>query len=336
MNRDQFITSRQGGWRRFEQLLHRAEEQRIRTLSGEDIAELSALYRGLCFDLSLVQSRDWGTSMSRYLNGLVVRGHNCLYRSRPGSLLAVVRFAGWEFPQLLRANWRYFLVALVLFVLPGAICGIVVARDPSLAGRILPGQYQAMFEQMYSESIGDRRKGEGDAGMESAMAGFYVKNNVGIAFKCFALGAFAGIGTAVVLVFNSIFLGTVTGFLVGRGHSQHFFEFVIGHGSFELTAIVVSGAAGLMIGHALVHPGRLGRWDALRHRGLDAVKLALGAGLMLTVAALIEGFWSPSPWISRDVKLAGGVVMWILVILYLTLAGRGRTDAPLAAQESGV
>lgn len=328
MNRDQFITTRQSDWRRFEQLLHRADEQRIRKLTGDEIAEFSALYRNLCFDLSLVQSRDWGTGMGRYLNGLVVRGHNCLYRSQPGSWVQIVRFVLWEFPRLLRANIAYFLVALVLFVVPGAVCGTIVALDPSQAGRILPGQHQAMFEQMYSEGISGR-----ESGMEGAMAGFYVKNNVGIALQCFALGAFAGIGTAVVLVYNSIFLGTVTGFLIGRGHAGNFFEFVIGHGSFELTAIVVSGAAGFMIGRALVHPGQRTRWDALRVRGLDAVKVALGAGVMLCIAALIEGFWSPSS-IPREVKMAVGAALWVVVILYLSLAGgtRRRSAAPVQTQ----
>ena len=162
------------------------------------------------------------------------------------------------------------------------------------------------------------------------MAGFYVQHNVGIAFKCFALGVFAGIGTAKELVFNSIVLGTVTGFLIGRGHSAHFFEFVISHSSFELTAIVVAGAAGLIMGHALVHPGQVSRGEALRLRGLDAVKLALGAGFMLCVAALIEGFWSPSV-IPRGVKMTGGAFFWILVILYLGLAGRTRRSRTTVA-----
>jgi uncharacterized membrane protein SpoIIM required for sporulation len=316
VTRDKFINLRRPEWRRFEILLEKATNQRMSKLTGEEIAELSARYRSLCFDLSLIQSRDWGTTMTRYLNGLVGRGHNCLYRSQPGSYLALVRFLTAEFPRLLRANGRFFLVALVLFVVPGLIAGTAVAIDPSLAGRIVPGQNQEMFEQMYSNRPSERQEG-----MEGAMAGFYVRNNVGIAFKCFALGSFAGIGTVVVLVFNSIFLGAVTGFVVGRGYSDNFFEFVIGHGSFELTAIVISGAAGLMIGHAIIHPGQKTRWDALRTRGLDAVKIALGAGFMLLIAALIEGFWSPSA-VSRDVKMIVGVFLWGVVILYLSLAGR--------------
>jgi uncharacterized membrane protein SpoIIM required for sporulation len=235
---------------------------------------------------------------------------------------AILAFVVSEFPRLLRANAAYFWLALALFVIPGAVSGTIVAIDPSQVGRIMPGAYQEQFENMYSKSISDHG-GEVADETRAAMAGFYVHNNVGIAFKCFALGSFAGIGTMVVLVYNSIFLGTITGFLVGRGHSYNFFEFVVGHGSFELTAIVVSGAAGLVLGHAMVHPGRQTRRDALRERGLVSVKLALGAGVMLCLAAIIEAFWSPSS-ASFTVKMVVGAVLWVIVVLYLSRAGRVR------------
>lgn len=322
MTRDQFLRERRPDWQRFESLLAHAEEYRVPKLPGNELSEFSALYRALCFDLSLVQSRDWGGSVSRYLNNLVGRGHNCFYRSKPGSVRAVTRFLGAEFPQLLRANGRYFWLALALFVLPGLVSGLLVCSDPSLAGRIMPGSAQAMFEQMYSNDRAER-----ESGAEAAMAGFYVHNNVGIAFKCFALGAFAGIGSMVVLIYNSIFLGTVTGFLVAKGHSDRFFEFVVGHGSFELTAIVVSGAAGLVLGRALVHPGQMTLADSLRLRGLVAVKLALGAGFMLVIAAIVEAFWSPSN-VPRELKFVVGAVFWLVVAGYLSFAGRERKRVP--------
>ena len=325
MKRDQFIQDRRPDWRRFELLLAKVEDSRVRNLDGPQIGELSALYRALCFDLSLIQSRDWGTSLGRYLNGLVSRGHNCLYRSRPGSVRAVLEFVVLEFPRLLRANAAYFWLALALFVIPGAVSGTVVALDPSQAGRIMPGQSQAQMEQMYSESISESGSGLDEG--RAVMAGFYVRNNVGIAFQCFALGAFAGIGSMVVLVYNSIYLGAVTGLLIGKGHSRNFFEFVIGHGSFELTAIVIAGTAGLVLGRAIVHPGKHAWKDALRERGLVAVKLALGAGAMLGLAAIIEGFWSPSQ-ASFNVKMVIGAGLWIFVVSYLSFAGRTNKAVP--------
>ena len=184
MTRDQFISRRQPAWRRFDTLVAIAEEQRRVRLSGEDIAERSALYRALCFDLSLVQSRDWGTGMSRYLNGLVARGHNTLYRSKPGSLMAVVQFLTTGFPKLLRANSAYFLLALALAVVPGGVAGTAVCQDTSLAGRILSGGNQAMMESMYSKSVAQQAgDSEEMADGRSLMAGFYVRNNVGISFR---------------------------------------------------------------------------------------------------------------------------------------------------------
>lgn len=325
MNREQFLTRRTPDWDRFELLLSRADQRRTKKMSGDDIAEFSALYRALCHDLSLVQSRDWGTGLARYLNRLAAQGHHVLYRSPPGSLKAVVQFLLADFPRLLRANRWHFLLACLLLVVPGAVSGTLVARNPELAGRLLDSSQQAQFDRMYSESVSER-----ESGMEALMAGFYVQHNVGIAFKCFALGVFAGLGTIQVLVFNSLALGTVTGFLVGKGHSRNFFEFVIGHGSFELTAIAVAGAAGLVLGQALVHPGRQTRWDALRDRGLVAVKLALGAGAMLIVAAFIEGFWSPSP-APFEVKMVVGAILWLVVGLYLGFAGRETPAVALSA-----
>lgn len=317
MTRDQFIQRRKVDWARFEELLLKAEQSRTPKLSGEEISEFSGLYRSLCFDLSLVQSRDWGLTISRYLNGLASRGHNCFYRSQPGSPWAIIRFVSEGFPRLLRQNHVYFWIALALFVVPGALAGWLVALDDSWAGRIVSGQHQSMFEEMYSKT--EIR----DESANAIMAGFYVYNNIGIAFRCFATGVFAGLGTIFFLIYNSIFIGTVAGFLVARGHSGRFFEFVIGHGSFELTAIIVSGAAGLILGHAIVHPGSRSRWDALRERGLVAVQLALGAALMLAVAAMIEGYWSPSQ-VGGSVKYTVGAVLWLVVILYLSLSGRAR------------
>jgi len=194
----------------------------------------------------------------------------------------------------------------------------------------MPGTMLASFEEMYSEEKREdgekqeEKEGEGDAlrpGLQAGAAGFYVRNNVGVAFRCFATGVFFGAGTVFFLVYNGIFLGTVAGYLTAQGHTERFYSFVVGHGSFELTAIVVSGAAGLVMGHALIHPGALSRAEALRRRGVVGVKLALGAGAMLVVAAVIEAFWSPSGIPSQTKYVAGGL-LWALVIAYLALGGR--------------
>lgn len=162
------------------------------------------------------------------------------------------------------------------------------------------------------------------ADQRTAMAGFYVQHNVGIALQCFARGLLLGLGTMFTLLSNGLGIGCIAGYVLSQGHGERFLSFVVSHGSFELTAIAVSGGAGLMLGDALLHPGQRTLLDALRHRGLEAVQIAAGAAVMLMVAALIEAFWSPSP-IPASVKYCVGGCLWVLVAMYLGLSGVRRS-----------
>ena len=130
------------------------------------------------------------------------------------------------------------------------------------------------------------------------MFGFYIRNNIGVAFQCFAGGLFAGLGSLFFLAYNGAFGGAVAGYLTERGLSSTFYSFVATHAAFELTAIVLSGAAGLKIGHALLAPGRRTRVQSLviatrgirrhplrRHRHADRRR---GRRSVLVVGALAE------------------------------------------------
>ncbi len=319
MTKSRFLSTRKKSWKRFETLLTRSEKHKMKNIPADEIAEFSHLFRQVCYDLATVRSRDWGLGLERFLNNLVTRGHNSFYRSPPGRPKEVIRFLLEGFPRLLRKNWPYFLVANILFYLPGFITAYLAATDPSMPSQILPTSALAQMDAMYDQDI----KG---TSMEAGAAGFYVQHNVGIAFKCFATGVLFGLGTIYTLVFNGLYLGTVSGYMIAQGHSSNFFSFVISHGSFELTAIVISGMAGLVLGHSLIRPGRHGRLEAIRIRGRISLQLASGAAAMLIVAALIEGFWSPSA-APKVLKYIVGTGLWVIVALYLGIAGRGERTA---------
>jgi uncharacterized membrane protein SpoIIM required for sporulation len=320
MNKQAFLRERSASWKRFEEILLRAETPGRPRLSSEEVTELSELFRALCYDLSQVRSRDWGSAIERYLNDLVVRGHSAFYSGKPRRKGQVLAFLSEGFPRLLRENHAFFWVALALFAIPMAVSWIVVAREPSLAHRVLPGTTLYTMQEMYSKDFDDVER------QDAAMAGFYVRHNTSIAFQCFALGFFLGLGTIYVLLSNVIQLGTVAGYLVAQGHGERFLSFVVSHCSFELSAIVVAGTAGLVLGHAIVAPGALSRAQALRERGRVAMELALGAAAMLFVAALIEGFWSAQP-LPPVVKYVVASLLWLVVMAYLALAGRRRFEA---------
>lgn len=154
------------------------------------------------------------------------------------------------------------------------------------------------------------------------MFGFYIQHNIGISFQCFASGLFAGIGSLFFLAFNGAFLGGIAGYLTERGLSSTFYSFVVTHGAFELTAIVLSGAAGLRIGHALISPGRRSRREALVVAARDSIVIVYGVAGLLLIAAAVEAFWSSARWIPLSLKYGVAAACWIMVLGYLWRQGR--------------
>ncbi len=327
MNRERFIRERRSDWQQFEMLMSRLRNTRQRLWGSRDVARLSKLYRSICYDLSLVQSREWGVRLEQYLNDLVAQGHSCLYRAPPKSAGAILEFFNAGFPRLLRRRYKAFLLALALFLVPLLASVWVGYARPDLAELVAGKETIDQALEMYGKQL----YSNADANYtseRSRMFGFYVNNNAGIAFRAFSLGALVGVGTCLVLLTNGISIGIVQGAILAAGNptADNFFSFVISHGSFELTAIVIAGAGGLSLAQGILMPGQRTRIDSLRFHGAEALQLALGAGAMLIVAAIIEGYFSPLP-IAPTFKYAAGFCLWALVASYLIFAGRERTPA---------
>jgi uncharacterized membrane protein SpoIIM required for sporulation len=154
------------------------------------------------------------------------------------------------------------------------------------------------------------------------MFGYYIMHNIGIGFQTFASGLLFGLGSLFFLFFNGLMIGAVAGHLTGVGYGQTFWSFVVGHGAFELTAIALSGAAGLKLGWALLAPGSLSRSDALRVAARTSVRLIAGVILFLLIAAFIEAYWSSMSWPTPLTKYLVGAALWAAVAAYLLFAGR--------------
>jgi uncharacterized membrane protein SpoIIM required for sporulation len=146
-------------------------------------------------------------------------------------------------------------------------------------------------------------------------------NNIRVTFYAFALGAVFGLGTLYVLAFNGAMFGAIIALTYRAGFGNDLMSFVVGHGVIELSCIFLAGGAGLLIGTALLMPGDLSRGDALKSRGMDAVRLIIGCVPVLVVAGIIEGFISPQP-IPAVIKIAIGLLTGTTLWLYLWLAGR--------------
>lgn len=287
-----------------------------------DAQEVPATFRRVCADLALARDRQYSPELIARVNALALRGHHALYGASSRAAAHPIRFFTRELPRLVRANGRYIALAALLFF--GPLIGLIWAIQvwPEFASVILsPGQMSQM-EEMYKPSNHHLGLRASDTSFNAF--GFYIWNNIRIGFQTFAGGLFFGLGSIFFLLFNGIFIGAIAGHLTQVGLGMTFWSFVAGHSAMELTAITLSGAAGLKLGSALIAPGRASRRAALVASGRVAVRLVLGAATLFFVAALLEAFWSPlnlaDPW----PKYAVGIVAWIVLLGYLALAGRDR------------
>jgi uncharacterized membrane protein SpoIIM required for sporulation len=150
------------------------------------------------------------------------------------------------------------------------------------------------------------------------MAGFYVFNNAGIGPRCFAGGVLCGVGSLVVLAFNALFLGTIFGHMLVAPQAGNFTDFVTAHAPFELTAVVISAAAGLRLGWSILDTQGRSRMAALRHSAAEALEVAGLATVLFILAAFIEGFVSPSA-LPYEVKVTVALFTAALLVGYFAL-----------------
>ena len=310
-------------WQELESLLDRV--LRRRTPQGQPPPvrpeRIAALYRRACEQLALARARSYPAYLLDRLDRLTADAHQIIYQQRDVGFGMLRRIVTRDFPRAVRADARYVWLATLLFVGPAVALGILVYFDPNLILSLVDVATAAQFEQMYSqsaESIGRTR----EAGGDWLMFGFYIRNNISIAFQCFASGLAAGLGSVFFLVYNGAVIGGVAGYLTERGLSATFYSFVVTHGAFELTAIALSGAAGLKLGHSLLAPGRRTRGQSLVAAAKECVVIVYGVTAMLVIAAALEAFWSSAAWVPHAVKYSVAGVCWFAVFAYFIWQGR--------------
>jgi uncharacterized membrane protein SpoIIM required for sporulation len=282
--------------------------------------EMPARYRRLCQSLALATDRQYSPDLIDRLNTLALRGHHALYRNRRRETQAVREFVLGGFARLVRDEWRLVTAAAILFFGPFLLLIAVLQQFPEFVHYLLQPEQIAQYHQMYDPA--NKRLGMRAADTNVMMFGFYIWNNVRIGFQTFAGGLLAGVGSVWFLAANAVIIGAVAGYLTQVGLSATFWSFVAGHSSLELVAIVLSGAAGLRLGLAVIAPGNRSRKAALVASAKPAVRIMYGASMLFFAAAFVEAFWSPLTAVPMTVKVAAGVAGWMLLLAYFLLAGR--------------
>lgn len=328
MKQELFVQRYKQEWDAFERWLdvrgESAKEARSTRRQWHGLADtdVPARYRRLCQQLALARRRGYSPVLVERLQQLMQCGHTLLYRTPPPRWRRLVMFLLAGFPRLVREERFCMVVSAILLWLPLLAIFIATQYKPEISSALFDASTLHKFESMYDPHDTSHALGRGSE-TDLAMFGVYIWNNISIGFKTFASGLVAGVGAVIVLLTNGIMIGGVAGHLQAIGYGDPFWRFVAGHSSFELTAIVIAGGAGLRLGLNLMAPGQRRRVDALIDGGRRGALLCAGVFAMLVMAAFIEAFWSSIGWMPAWIKYSVSAALWLSVGLWLWRGGRG-------------
>lgn len=322
----EFIESRRPRWEKLEALLDKAEGEGLRALSLEDARSLGKMYRAVSSDLLWVRARSGSADVSAYLNDLVGRAYALTYPGKRPRFADVWSFVARGFPALLRREWRMYIASVLMFMAGLGFGYLGMTMDPDGAHYLVPGEHLKLDPVERAEQ---EAKGEGmTVDQQAYFSSYLFTHNIQVAFLAFALGITVGIGTAVMLFVNGLFMGALAQVYTAKGMAGWFWAWILPHGIPEMTAICIAGAAGLVIARGLVAPKGLPRGLALRQEAVTAVKLLFGTLALFVLAGLIEGTVSQihPPKLSVAFKISFALVVGSGVYAYLCsdfLRGRG-------------
>jgi len=310
---DSFIATHQRSWDRLAALSATARRGPKRLGPGE-LDELVRLYQQVSGHLARARSAYDDPGLHARLNRVVADANAAIYGGRARAGASLQRFLGDVFPAAMWASRRFLVVAAVCLFVPAIAFGAWLQASPEALDAAIPPDRQVAlleseFVDYYSQAPAEQ------------FSTLVLTNNIRVSLVAFALGCLLCVPGIAILAYNGLHVGTVGAVFVDTGDPGTFFGHIAPHGFLELTAIVITAAAGLRVGWALLVPGDRRRSDAVADEGRRAVVLVLGCLPVFVVAGLLEGFVTPSS-LPLALRAFVGFVAWV-AFLGWTL-GRGR------------
>ena len=323
-----FREERQADWQKLDLILTKAENGGVKNLSDEQMLALPRLYRQAVSSLSVARSISLDQNVVNYLESLCTRSYFFVYGARTT--------LGERMMQFLQKDWP---AAVAGSVLPTLLSAFFFFGGALLAF-FLCMQDMDWFWTFHGQNFWDGRnpdasvdylrstiytgQGTADDSELTAFSSFLFNNNAQIALFAFALGFAFGIPTAWLLVYNGVMIGSMYAVFWNKGLGYEFTGWLMIHDVTELSAIVLAGAAGFIIGGAVAFPGARTRLASARVAGQRAATIAMGCVVMLIVAAILEGFGRQL--INSDVTryaIAGATLVFWLVYFYVPRKAAG-------------
>ena len=309
LNAARFRQAHEADWERLERLVGLMERRSIRALTEDDLLALPLLYRTTLSSLSVARETSLDRALVQYLEQLSTRAYFQLYGVPTSAARQVRDFFAWQWPRAVQALWRETLVALLLTIVSAVAAYLLIRGDPAWFYAIIdPELANGRDPAASAATLRDglyRRQDD----MLATFATYLFTHNSQVAILSFALGFAFAVPTALLLVYNGLMLGAFFAVFAPKGLGLNLAAWLMIHGTTEIFAILIAGAAGFRIGTAIAFPGRRSRMDAAVEAGRLAATAMIGVVVMLLVAGLLEGVGRQTVRVDDLRALIGGAML---------------------------
>lgn len=283
--------------------------------------EVADAYTELTADLAFAYTNYPSARITVYLNNLCAVLHNAIYRNKREKWSRIITFWTQEVPDTMFEARKLLLVSFLIMAVSILVGVVSQLGDIDFCRIILGDQYV----DMTIENINNGKPMNVYAG-DSEIASFLgiTLNNIGVSFRTFAMGIFTSIGAGLMLFYNGVMLGCFETFFWQHGLLYDSFLAVFLHGTLEISAIVVAGAAGLALGNGLVFPGTYSRITAFRRGAKLGLKIVVGTVPIFIVAGFVEGFLTRHTEVPDIARLLFIILCLLFVVGYFVVLPRRR------------
>lgn len=317
MREGQFIRQNKDRWATYEE-------------PTEDPDEMAAQFTHLVDDLAYAKTFYPTSNTTRYLNGLGANLYLSIYRNRREPNNRLITFWTRELPLIVHRHHRILLFAFLFFAVFVAFGAFSQAYDQTFVRAILGDGYVDMTEQNIARGDPFGVYKDGDSLYMFVRIAY---NNIRVSMYCFMLGIVLSLGTLYFLLSNGVMLGAFEYMFFQHGVGGQSILVIFIHGTLEISAIVISGAAGMVMGNSFLFPGTLTRMQSLKRGAKDGAKMVVALIPIFLVAAFFESYVTrhtdmPLP---LSLLILGGSLFFILFYFVYYPIKVARAQAGVAA-----
>lgn len=309
-----FVKQNSEKWKGYEQM---------RTAQPDQLADR---FIDITNDLAYAKTFYPKSNTTAYLNGLAATLHQSIYKNKKEDVNRFSKFWKYELPVLFFSYRRQLLYSLIFFLISSAIGALSAKYDETFIRLILGDGYVNMTTENIAKGdpFGVYKK-SGEVEMFFSIAA----NNIYVAMVTFVSGVILSIGPVFFMLRNGVMLGSFEYYFFSKGLGAESILVIWIHGTLEISAIIIAGAAGLVLGHGLLFPRTFTRMEAFKNSAKDGTKIALGIVPILLVAAFLEGFITRHTgmplWLSISILSSSlYFIIWYVIIYPLKLSKRNQ------------